>query len=668
MVINNVIFNVDLETILLELRNQLSANNVLLLQKMKPTSTHVMVQCPYHANGMERRPSAGLRKSDGIFHCFSGDTKVITREFGSVRIRDIVNQYVSILNGNGEWEFVRFENYGRQSLMRLTLSCNTKEKVIYATDKHEWIVHNYNTKYQTYKLKPGMYLEKCVPKLRTDIKLDPKGIIHGFCYGDGNNFSHNKDKSIYYNRCFFYNESDLELKQYFVGDFRREIAANGKEYDIVYFRSDRDLKKVPDLTETDSYLLGFLAGYFVADGNCFNNKLTIYSHKYEDLYKIQQICTVLGIMTSEIGVSNIKAGKRGCITVKEDTNGYTLRLARNTIPDNFFITEKGRNSVQKYTGRQRYKVVKVERTDLEEYVYCCQTSTHSFALENFILTGNCFACNETHSLSEVISYCFGHDEDVVGKFGWQWLLRNFATVQIEERKDVNLDFSRHSANSVLGISDRNDCGTCNRSTSFVTEQELDKYRYFHPYMYKRGLTDEIIELFDIGYDKDTDCITFPVRDINGNTLFVARRSVKSKFFNYPNGVEKPLYGLYELYTCGMSTAVYGRGSAKLGPLFTEIIVCESMLDALSFWTVGKYAVALNGVESELQIKQLKELPCRKIILATDSDEKGMLARQRIRKKIGSRKLITEYIFPKGRKDANECTKEELLSLEEVFVY
>lgn len=647
MVINNIIFNVDLETILFELRNQLSANNILLLQKMKPTSTHVMVQCPYHNNGQERRPSAGLRKSDGIFHCFSGDTKVITREFGAVRIRDIVNQYVSVLNGNGEWEFVRFENYGRQSLMRLTLSCNTKEKVIYATDKHEWIVHNYNTKYQTYKLKPGMYLEKCVPKLRTDIKLDTKGIIHGFCYGDGNNFSHNKDKSVYYNRCFFYNESDLELKQYFVGDFRREIAANGKEYDIVYFRSDRDLKKVPDLTETDSYLLGFLAGYFVADGNCFNNKLTIYSHKYEDLYKIQQICTILGIMTSEIGVSNIKAGKRGCITVKDDTNGYTLRLARNTIPDNFFITEKGRNSVQKYTGRQRYKVVKVERTDLEEYVYCCQTSTHSFALENFILTGNCFACNETHSLSEVISHCFGHDDDVVGKLGWQWLLRNFATVQVEERKDIELDLRRPDFMTK--------CPNIYVSPKYVSEEELDKYRYFHPYMYKRGLTDDIIELFDIGYDSATESITFPVRDTSGRCLFVARRSVKTKFFNYPEGVEKPLYGLYEIMRFYKE-----RYSIQ------EVIVCESMLDALSFWTVGKYAVALNGVESELQIKQLKELPCRKIILATDSDEKGMLARQRIRKKIGNRKLITEYIFPKGRKDANDCTRQELLSLEEVF--
>lgn len=258
---------------------------------------------------------------------------------------------------------------------------------------------------------------------------------------------------------------------------------------------------------------------------------------------------------------------------------------------------------------------------------------------------HCFACNETHSLSEVISHCFGHDDDVVGKFGWQWLLRNFATVQIEERKDVEIDLSRNNSNN------RNNRHTCN----YVSEQELDKYRYFHPYMYKRGLTDEIIELFDIGYDVSTKSITFPVKDIYGNCLFVARRSVVSKFFNYPEGVEKPLYGLYELLKFQ-----YNKGGIQ------EVIVCESMLDALSFWTVGKYAVALNGVESELQIKQLKELPCRKIILATDSDEKGMLARQRIRKKIGNRKLITEYIFPKGRKDANECTKEELMKLQEVF--
>ena len=184
-------------------------------------------------------------------------------------------------------------------------------------------------------------------------------------------------------------------------------------------------------------------------------------------------------------------------------------------------------------------------------------------------------------------------------------------------------------------------------------------------MYKRGLTDEVIELFDIGFDSDTQCITFPIRDINGNCLFVARRSVNTKFFNYPEGVEKPLYGLYELtkkYPPFM-TDVYGQ-KPRSHP--TEVIVTESMLDALSFWTIGKDAVALNGLGNELQFKQLRQLPCRKIILATDMDERGLAARKRIKENLHNRKIVTEYMFPKGRKDANECTKEELMNLEEIF--
>ena len=250
---------------------------------------------------------------------------------------------------------------------------------------------------------------------------------------------------------------------------------------------------------------------------------------------------------------------------------------------------------------------------------------------------HCMACGEVHSLPEMISHCFGHCDDMIGSFGWSWLLKNFATVNVEERKDVDLNFNR------------NLCDV--KQVTYVSEEELESYRYVHPYMYKRGLTDDIIELFDIGYDSNNDCITFPVRDIKGNTLFIARRSVKTKFFNYPSGVEKPLYGLYEIqYTNKYSS---------------EVIVCESMLDALSFWTVGKCAVALNGTGNELQFKQLRDLPCRKLILATDNDSAGMEARKRIRQNV-TNKLITEYLFPKERKDANECTKEELLCLEEVF--
>ena len=71
MRINNVEFNASLEQVLDELVSQLRINNIPYIQKMKPTGNSIQICCPYHANGMERKPSAGLRKSDGKFHCFA---------------------------------------------------------------------------------------------------------------------------------------------------------------------------------------------------------------------------------------------------------------------------------------------------------------------------------------------------------------------------------------------------------------------------------------------------------------------------------------------------------------------------------------------------------------------------------------------------------------------
>ena len=190
-----------------------------------------------------------------------------------------------------------------------------------------------------------------------------------------------------------------------------------------------------------------------------------------------------------------------------------------------------------------------------------------------------------------------------------------------------------------------------------TEEELDSYRYYHEYWTKRGITDEdIIELFDLGYDKRTNCITFPVRDIDGNCLFVARRNVETKWFNYPKDVDKPLYGLYEMklnnVRCGKNTKLY---------------ITESMIDCILLWQAGYYAVALNGTGSAEQIETLRKLPIRHYVLATDNDNAGLLARNKIRNQL-SNKLITEIQFPDDIKDIGECTKEQILKIErwEVF--
>ena len=252
-------------------------------------------------------------------------------------------------------------------------------------------------------------------------------------------------------------------------------------------------------------------------------------------------------------------------------------------------------------------------------------------------TCHCFACGTVVGLPEMISHCWGYEDN--GAFGWQWLLKNFLTVSVENRKPLELNFDRHKPTT--------------KEVEYVSEEELDKYRYYHPYWTKRGITDEgIIELFDLGFDKERDCITMPVRDIKGRTLFIARRSVKYKYFNYPSGVEKPLYGLYEL--------------SQQHPFPSELIICESMIDALTAWQYGKYALALNGLGTQLQFKQLREMPCRKFILATDADEAGMQARARIIKNVPN-KIITQYVWNKNiAKDLNDMSKEFFDSLEEIL--
>lgn len=268
-------------------------------------------------------------------------------------------------------------------------------------------------------------------------------------------------------------------------------------------------------------------------------------------------------------------------------------------------------------------------------------------------TVHCLACGYTNSLEGMISDLFGKNDE--GRFGKEWLAKNFVTLQSENRQPILLNLDRHSeSNKSL-------------TNTYISEEELDSYRYTHPYMYKRKLTDDVIELFDIGYDPNFKlensgggtityrCITFPIRDETGNTLFIARRSVDTKFFHYPKEVVKPVYGIYEL------KQFYGDNIPN------TVIICESMINALTCWSYGKPAVALNGTGTPYQYNQLRKLPVRKFILGLDPDDAGNRGRSKIHKYFENSRLITDFIIPSG-KDINDLTKEEFDSLEETFTY
>ena len=266
----------------------------------------------------------------------------------------------------------------------------------------------------------------------------------------------------------------------------------------------------------------------------------------------------------------------------------------------------------------------------------------SFGVNGEIDRCHCFSCSWSGTIEEMISELYGYQDE--GKFGKRWLVKRFNTVEIETRPNILENFGgrKNVRNSI-----RCDNITNGTISNFITEEKLDKYRYIHPYMSERGLTDEIIERFDIGYDRERKEITFPVRDIEGRCVFVAGRSTERKFFRLPKGMDKPIYCSH-LFRYGTYTRAY---------------ITESFLNCLTCWKYNKPAMAMIGTGNRKQYEILNKLPVREYILAFDPDEAGRKATERFRKNVHG-KIIKELVYPDNR-DINDL-QEEFLNCKVVF--
>lgn len=271
----------------------------------------------------------------------------------------------------------------------------------------------------------------------------------------------------------------------------------------------------------------------------------------------------------------------------------------------------------------------------------------SFGVNGELDKCHCFACGWAGTIEEMISELYGYQDD--GKFGKRWLIKRFNTVEIETRKNIMEGFNGRQVNAYNHNRNNNICNSAdNRDCDrYIGEPELDKYRYIHPYMYERGLTDEIIERFDIGYDRERKEITFPVRDIKGQCVFIASRSIQGKFFRLPKGLDKPLYQGYRF--------VSGR--------YKVAFITESFLNCLTCWKYDKPAMAMIGTGNQKQYEILNRLPVREYILAFDPDEAGRKATERFKKYVCG-KIIKELVYPDNR-DINDL-QEEFLNCKIIF--
>ena len=278
----------------------------------------------------------------------------------------------------------------------------------------------------------------------------------------------------------------------------------------------------------------------------------------------------------------------------------------------------------------------------------------SFGVNKSTGSAHCFTCGWSGDLTTLISELFGKMDG--GTFGKNWLLKRYNSVEVETRPNIleGVGFDGVSCDSNNNGHIRNrGVLKANRSrvetnSDRITEEELESYRYIHPYMYERGLTDEIIERFDIGYDRERKEITFPVKDIEGRCVFVAGRSVERKFFRLPKSINKPIYQAYR-FTAGE---------------YKECYIVESFLNCLTCWKYDKPAMALIGTGNKYQYDILNNLPVREYILAFDPDEAGRRAAERFRKNVHG-KIIREVQYQEPDKDINDL-QEDFFKLPIIF--
>ena len=240
-------------------------------------------------------------------------------------------------------------------------------------------------------------------------------------------------------------------------------------------------------------------------------------------------------------------------------------------------------------------------------------------------TVHCFSCGYRANIVKFVADCL----DISYRAATEWLLNCCSYSLLENVRDLgNLDLiSNNITNNYSEL-------------PIVTLDELKSYDYVHTYMFTRKLNDFVIDKFDVGYDPQTDSLTFPVY-VNGTCLFVAKRRTKFKRFDLPEIFPKPVYGLDYITD-------------------DEIIVCESIINALTCWAYGKQAVALFGTGSDYQIDLLNKISVRKIILALDGDDAGRKGTYRLSKGL-TNKIVTKLNLPDG-KDINDLTKEQFYEI------
>lgn len=317
--------------------------------------------------------------SGGLNNCFSYETEILTRQ-GIKQIGDLAGKEVEILTNSG-WVTAPIKEFGEQQLYELVITRSGIEKSIFTTSDHKWFVKDRRQAYRTKKyntvftkdLRVGIdRLEASFgPNACKSIDPSPFGIAHGFVFGDGSTRQTQNESNV----ANFIGQKDIELKKYFINAVGEKCSGMPNFF-----------KKLPDINENKAYLLGWLMGYFAADGSCkADGTIEICSYNKQNILFVRDVCGVLGI-----GTYSIRQENRVSNLTNKPCTAYKITFAANTLDKTFFLLTSHQNNfipskkIVYWTVKNVRPLIKIEK------VFCATVpQQHCFTLADNILTSNC---------------------------------------------------------------------------------------------------------------------------------------------------------------------------------------------------------------------------------------------------------------------------------------
>lgn len=239
---------------------------------------------------------------------------------------------------------------------------------------------------------------------------------------------------------------------------------------------------------------------------------------------------------------------------------------------------------------------------------------------------HCFTCHAMGNIVDLVAACFEETRE----FAKEWLVERFGNIYI--KKEEFLPEITFNSPQVIN--------------TFLNESILEQYKTYHPYMWERKLSKEVVDRFNVGYDKSRNAITFPVFDEYHRLVMITARCVDSKRFYIEKEKNKPVYLLYDILNRHIQT----------------VIAVESQINALTLRSWGYDSIGFIGTGSAHQYDILKKSGIRNYFLALDGDSAGDKGIHRFIENMPDDIMISIICIPRG-KDVNDLSKEEFEALE-----